>query len=186
MEVVVLNVDPNHRRISLGLKQVMANPWEEAKQKYPVGSVIKGPVRNITDFGIFVGVEDGIDGLVHISDFSWTKRIKDPKEIHNLFKKGDDVEAVVLDIDAENERLSLGIKQLTSDPWETLQLRYPMGSKVLGTVTSVTDFGVFVEIEEGIEGLIHNTQLGIDKGEEVAAAFPVGSHVETEVTNVDR
>jgi len=112
VEVVVLNVDPGHRRISLGLKQVMANPWEEAKEKYPVGSVVKGPVRNVTDFGIFVGIEEGIDGLVHISDLHWTKKIKHASE---LYKKGDDVEAVVLGVDVDNERISLSIKQMTPD-----------------------------------------------------------------------
>src|SRR4029077_18638597 len=137
VEVVVLNVDPGHRRISLGLKQVMANPWEEAKEKYPVGSVVKGPVRNVTDFGIFVGIEEGIDGLVHISDLHWTKKIKHPSE---LYKKGDMVEATVLGVNVENARFSLGIKQLTTDPWKIIAQRYPVGSKVKGQVTSVPDF----------------------------------------------
>ena len=120
----------------------------------------------------------GIDGLVHISDFSWTKRIKDPKEIQELFKKGDDVEAVVLDIDVTNERLSLGVKQLSQDPWETIAQRHPVGTKINGTVSAITEFGVFVEIENGVEGLIHNSQLGLDKGQDVAQTFPVGGKVE--------
>jgi predicted RNA-binding protein with RPS1 domain len=132
-----------------------------------------------------VALEDGIDGLVHISDFSWTKRIKDPKEIQELFKKGDEVEAVVLYIDITNERLSLGIKQLSEDPWDTIAQRHPVGTKVKGNVTAVTEFGVFVEIENGVEGLIHNSQLGLDKAQDVAQAFPVGTQVEAEVTNVD-
>jgi small subunit ribosomal protein S1 len=186
VEAVILGIDTEQQRISLGLKQLMPNPWEDLKNRIPVGSRVTGKVRSITEFGIFVGVEDGIDGLVHVSDFSWTKRIRDPKEIHDLYKKGDDVEAVVLDIDAENERLSLGVKQLQSDPWETIAQRYPVGAKVKGKISSITDFGLFVEIEEGIEGLIHISQLGIEKGEDLNAQFTVGQPVESEVTNIDR
>src|SRR6266487_346697 len=164
VEVVVLNVDPSHRRISLGLKQVMANPWESAKEKYPVGSVVKGPVRNITDFGIFVGIEEGIDGLVHISDLHCSKKIKHPSE---LYKKGDLVEARVLGVNVENERLSLGIKQLAPDPWKVVADRHPVGSKIKGQVTSVPDFGVFVRIEEGVEGLIHVPQLSTEERQEM-------------------
>jgi small subunit ribosomal protein S1 len=185
VEAVILGIDSEQQRISLGLKQLLPNPWDDLQRIHPIGSRVKGKVRSITEFGIFVGIEDGIDGLVHISDFSWTKRIKDPKEIQELFKKGDDVEAVVLDIDVSNERLSLGIKQLAEDPWDTIAQRHPVGTKVKGTVTAITEFGVFLEIENGVEGLIHNSQLGIDKGQEVAATFPVGSQVEAEVTNVD-
>jgi small subunit ribosomal protein S1 len=182
VEVVVLNVDPSHRRISLGLKQVMANPWEEAKEKFPVGTVIKGPVRNVTDFGIFVGIEEGIDGLVHISDLHWTKKIKHPSE---LYKKGDIVEARVLGINVENARFSLGIKQLTTDPWKIIAERYPVGSKVKGQITSVPDFGVFVRIEEGVEGLIHVSQLSTERVEKPSSLFKVGDEVEAEVINID-
>jgi small subunit ribosomal protein S1 len=182
VEVVVLNVDPGHRRISLGLKQVMANPWEEAKEKYPVGSVVKGPVRNVTDFGIFVGIEEGIDGLVHISDLHWTKKIKHPSE---LYKKGDIVEATVLGVNVENARFSLGIKQLTTDPWKIIAQRYPVGSKVKGQVTSVPDFGVFVRIEEGVEGLIHVSQLSSERVDKPSSLFKVGDSVEAEVINID-
>jgi small subunit ribosomal protein S1 len=182
VEVVVLNVDPGHRRISLGLKQVMANPWEAAKEKYPVGSIVKGPVRNITDFGIFVGIEEGIDGLVHISDLHWTKKIKHPSE---LFKKGDIVEARVLGVNVENERFSLGIKQLSTDPWKVIAERYPVGSKVKGQVTSVPDFGVFVRIEEGVEGLIHVSQLSTERVDKPSNLYKVGDEVEAEVINID-
>lgn len=182
VEVVVLNVDPNHRRISLGLKQVMANPWEEAKEKYPVGTVITGPVRNITDFGIFVGIEEGIDGLVHISDLHWTKKVKHPSE---LYKKGDVVEAKVLGINVENSRFSLGIKQMTPDPWKVVSDRYPAGSKVKGQVTSVPDFGVFVRIEEGVEGLIHVSQLSTERVDKPSSLYKVGDEVEAEVINID-
>ena len=186
VEAVVLGIETEQQRISLGLKQLMPNPWVSLHERHPIGSKIQGKVRSITEFGIFVGVEDGIDGLVHVSDFSWTKRVKDPKEIGEMFKKSQDVEAVVLDINIENERLSLGIKQLSEDPWETIAQRYPVGAKRKGRVTSITDFGVFVEIEEGIEGLIHNSQLGVDKGANVAETYPVDSQIECEVTNVDR
>ena len=182
VEVVILNVDPSHRRISLGLKQIMPNPWEQVKEKYPVGSVIKGPVRNVTDFGVFVGIEEGIDGLVHVSDFHWTRKIKHPSE---LYKKGDVVEAKVLGVDVQNERFSLGIKQLATDPWKLIAERYPVGSKVKGEVTSVPDFGVFVRLEEGVEGLIHVSQLSTERVDKSSSLFKVGDHVEAEVLHVD-
>jgi small subunit ribosomal protein S1 len=185
VEAQVLSVDAENQKINLGLKQLAPNPWEDLLQRHPIGSRVKGKVRSITEFGIFVGIEDNIDGLVHISDFSWTKRIKDPKEIHDLFKKGDEVEAVILDIDIDNERLSLGIKQASDDPWVTISQRFPLKSKVKGKIRSITDFGIFVEIEDGIEGLIHNTQLGIDKGEDVNSIYTVGQEIESEVTNID-
>jgi small subunit ribosomal protein S1 len=186
VEAVILGIDTEQRRISLGLKQLTPNPWEDLHLKHPIGTRVKGKIRSITDFGIFVGVEDGIDGLVHVSDFSWIKRVRDPQEIQDIYKKGDEVEAVVLDIDVANERLSLGIKQLTTDPWDTIPQRYPAGAKVKGKISSLTDFGIFVEIEEGIEGLIHNSQLGVDKEQNVGDLFKVGEPIEAEVTNVDR
>lgn len=182
VEVAVLNVDPGHRRISLGLKQIMANPWDAAKEKYPVGTIIKGPVRNITDFGIFVGIEEGIDGLVHISDLHWTKKVKHPSE---LYKKGDVVEAKVLGVNVENERLSLGVKQLAPDPWKVVAERFPVGAKVKGQVTSVPDFGVFVRIEEGVEGLIHVSQLSSERVEKPSSLYKVGDEIEAEVVSID-
>jgi small subunit ribosomal protein S1 len=182
VEVVVLNVDPGHRRISLGLKQVMANPWEAAREKYPLGSTVKGPVRNITDFGIFIGIEEGIDGLAHVSDLHWTKKVKHPSE---LFKKGDIVEAKVLGINVENERFSLGVKQMTTDPWKIIAERYPVGSKVKGQVTSVPDFGVFVRIEEGVEGLVHVSQLSSERVDKPSSLFKPGDEIEAEVINLD-
>ena len=156
VEVMVLAVDMENRRISLGMKQIEPNPWELVKEKYQVGDVIRGKIRNITDFGIFVGIEDGIDGLIHISDISWTERIKHPGDI---YKKGDDVEAKVLQIDTENERFSLGVKQLTDDPWVKTAELYPAGTKGSGKVTKVADFGAFVEIAPGVEGMIHISEL---------------------------
>ena len=149
---------------------------------HPVGSHIQGTVKHITDFGVFVGVEEGIDGLVHISDLHWTKKVKHPSE---LYKKGDEIEAVVLGIDVENERIALGVKQLTEDPWSTMAQRYPVGSRAKGKVTTVTDFGVFIELEEGIEGLIHVSQLSNERVDKPQALFQPGQEVEAEVTHVD-
>jgi small subunit ribosomal protein S1 len=182
VEVLVLNVDPLQRRIALGLKQVIPNPWLALKDKYPMGTVIKGPVRNVTDFGVFVEVEEGIDGLVHVSDLHWTKKVKHPAE---LYKKGDVVEAKVLGVDVQNQRLSLGIKQLSTDPWQVTAERYPVGSKVKGTVTSVPDFGVFVRLEEGVEGLVHVSQLSLERVDKPSSLYKVGDSIETEVIHID-
>ena len=182
VETVVLALDTPNRRISLGLKQIEPNPWEVIGEKFPLGTIIEGQVKNITDFGVFVGVDEGIDGLVHISDLSWTKRVKHPSEI---FKKGDTVKAVVLNIDRENERFSLGLKQLSPDPWESIPVKYAPGTIVSGKATSVTDFGVFLEIEEGIEGLIHVSELSQEKVESPKDIVKVGDALEAAVLNVD-
>jgi len=182
VEVQILDIDPANRRISLGLKQTEPNPWEQIRLEHPVNSQIRGKVKNITDFGLFVEVSEGIDGLVHISDLHWTRKVKHPSE---LYKKGDDVEAVVLGIDVDNERISLGIKQLAEDPWAQVPKRYPTGTRVRGTVTSVTDFGVFAELEEGVEGLIHVSQLSTERVDKPGTLFKPGDVVEAEVTNVD-
>ena len=166
VECQVLGIDQEAHRISLGLKQVEQNPWEQLAEKYPVGSKIKGKVRNLTEFGAFVEVEEGIDGLIHISDLSWTKRVKHPSEV---LKKGDTVEAVVLNIDAENQRLSLGLKQLATDMWDEFFSHHKVNDIVQGKVVRVTNFGAFVELHEGIEGLVHVSELDekrIDKPEE--------------------
>ena len=182
VEVMVLDLDPAHRRISLGLKQVSPNPWETVRATHPVGSRIHGKVKSITDFGVFIEVEEGIDGLAHISDLHWTRKIKHPSD---LFKKGDEVDAVILGIDIDNERISLGIKQSSADPWVTLQQEHPVGSRVNGKVTSVTDFGVFVEIADGIEGLVHISQLSTERVEKPSSLFEVGNEVEAEVIHID-
>jgi small subunit ribosomal protein S1 len=181
VEIVILNIDTDRRRVSLGMKQVTPNPWELVSENYPVGTVIEGEVKNITDFGLFIGIEEGIDGLVHISDISWTKRIKHPSE---LYKKGDKVRATVLNIDKDNERFSLGIKQLAMDPWQTIPDRYHVGTKVAGTVTNVTDFGVFLELEEGIEGLIHVSEVSREKLKTPVGKFNVGDPLSAKVVNV--
>ena len=163
VDAMVLGVDPAARRISLGLKQVESNPWHELAKKYPVSTRIKGRVRNLTEFGAFVEVEEDIDGLIHISDMSWSKRIKHPSE---LLKKGDVVEAMVLSIDADNQRLSLGLKQLATDIWDDFFSRHQVGSILEGKVTRMTNFGAFVELDEGIEGLIHVSEFDDTRGGE--------------------
>jgi len=156
VECVVLNVNPTERRISLGMKQLESNPWEQLHEKYPVGSNVEGKVRNLTDFGAFIEIEDGIDGLVHVSNMSWTKRIKHPSEV---VKKGDKVQAVVLAIEPENRRLSLGMKQLQPDAWETFFVQHRVGDVVKGKVLRIAQFGAFVELSEGIEGLCHQSEI---------------------------
>jgi len=183
VDVIVLNIDVPKKRISLGMKQVEPNPWDVIEEKYPVGTTIEGKIKNITDFGIFIGIDEGIDGLVHISDISWTKRIKHPAEI---YKKGQEIQAVVLNIGKDSERFSLGIKQLTSDPWDEIPEKYKQGTRVTGTVTNVTDFGIFVELEEGIEGLIHVSELPKDKIENPLSRFQVDDVIQAKVVNVSR
>jgi small subunit ribosomal protein S1 len=182
-EAIVLNIDSGNKRISLGLKQAEPNPWDLIGEKYPVGTTIAGKIKNITDFGIFIGIDEGIDGLVHISDISWTRRIKHPSE---LYRKGQEVQAVVLSIDKQNERFSLGIKQLAIDPWDQAPVKYKAGTRVTGTVTNVTDFGVFVELEEGIEGLIHVSELSKEKGGNPLSRFNVDDVIQARVINVSR
>ncbi len=181
VDVLVLDVEEESRKISLGMKQIEPNPWSLLEEKYPPGTRVTGTVRNVTNFGVFVGIEEGIDGLVHISDISWTAKIKDPKEIYN---KEDEVEAVVLKIDQENEKFSLGIKQLTPSPWQNFAQDHPLGSKVQGTVTSVVDFGVFVELGQGIEGLVFNNDISAgepDRREKLKS----GDEIEALVMRVD-
>ena len=182
INVMILDINTETKRISLGLKQTTANPWETLKQKYPEGSVIKGTIRNITNFGIFVGVEEGIDGLIHMSDISWKQRVKHPSE---MFKKGQEIEVMVLNIDVEHEKFSLGLKQIEKNPWEELSVKYPSGSIVTGKVTNITDFGIFVEIEEGIEGLVHISELSSRRVKSSAELFSVGDNVSAIVKNVD-
>jgi len=161
VEVVVLAVDLENHRISLGMKQTEQNPWELVLEKYQVGDVIRGKIRNITDFGVFVGIEEGVDGLIHVSDISWTERIKHPQD---LYKKGDEVEAKVLQIDVENMRFSLGIKQLQEDPYEAASRIFLPGTRAKGKVTRNAEFGSFVELSPGVEGLIHVTELDLEPG----------------------
>jgi small subunit ribosomal protein S1 len=164
------------------MKQIEDNPWTVIESQYPVGANVEGTVRNITNFGIFVGLDEGIDGLVHVSDISWTEQIKHPSE---KYQKGDVVNAVVLKIDKENEKFSLGIKQLEPNPWNDIQRKYPIGSDVTGPVTSVTDFGVFVRLGEGIEGLVYSSELAQERVENPAEVFKIGEDVTALVVKVD-
>ena len=179
VEAVVLDIDLEQKRISLGMKQLEENPWDLVEQNYPVGALLQGKVRNITDFGIFVGIEDGIDGLVHISDLSWSQRIRHPSE---RYKKGDEVEAKVLKIDKLNERFSLGIKQLSEDPWRSVPGKYFLGQTITGKIVHHTDFGLFVEMEEGVEGLVHISELGSDI---TSDAYEPNSTIKVEIISID-
>jgi small subunit ribosomal protein S1 len=182
VDAVVLGIDINNRKVSLGLKQLTENPWKTIADKYPAGTKIEGQIKNMTDFGMFIGIEDGIDGLVHVSDISWTRRIKHPGDV---YEKGQLVQAVVLKVDLENERLSLGIKQLEPDPWSLAPEKYRAGTKVTGKVTSLTDFGVFVELEEGIEGLIHVSELSREKVPSAKEFAAAGDTLEAVVLSCD-
>ncbi len=182
VEAVVLDVDERDRKISLGMKQIEENPWTVIEERYPVGTEVSGLVRNITNFGIFVGLEEGIDGLVHVSDISWTEQVKHPSE---RFEKGDEVKAIVLKIDKDNEKFSLGIKQLEPNPWEDILKKYTVGSKITGPVKNVTDFGVFVQLEEGIDGLVYSSELAAERIETPSEHFKEGQEITALVVKVD-
>jgi small subunit ribosomal protein S1 len=182
VEAVVLDIKPESRRISLGMKQVVPNPWDVIAEKYPVGTTIEGKIKNITDFGLFIGIDEGIDGLVHISDISWIKRIKHPSE---LYKKGDVIQAIVLDIEKESERFSLGIKQIQDDPWKTVAERYEVGKEITGTITNLTDFGIFIELEEGIEGLVHVSEISKEKIKTPVGKYNIGEVIAARVMNIN-
>src|SRR6187455_1017573 len=185
VEAVVLDIDPRQNRISLGIKQLEPNPFASLKEKYPPGTVVKGVVRNIADFGIFVEIEEGIDGLVHVSDLSWTQRVKHPSE---LFQKGDEVEAVLLNIDTgdgDKPKISLGIKQLVPDPWDRIPYEYPTGKIVDGKVLKVLDFGAFVELEKGVEGLVHVSEISEEHVEDPRTVLQPGTQVKVQVLHAD-
>jgi small subunit ribosomal protein S1 len=185
VEAVVLDVDVKQNRISLGMKQLEPNPYEQLTEKYPPGTVVKGLVRNIADFGIFVEIEEGIDGLVHISDMSWTQRVKHPSE---LFQKGDAVEAVLLNIDTgdgDKPKISLGIKQLVQDPWDRIPHDYPAGKVVEGKILKVLDFGAFVELEKGVEGLVHVSEISEEHVEDPRTVLQPGATVKVQILHAD-
>jgi small subunit ribosomal protein S1 len=183
VEVQVLALDEENRRISLGMKQLQTNPWNELKEAYPPGTIIEGEVKSVTDFGVFIGIEEGIDGMVHISDFSWTKRVNHPSE---LFNKDDKVRAVVLGVDIENERFSLGIKQLDSDPWTQVDQKFQIGTMHEVKVTKVADFGVFVELADDIEGLVHISELSTKRVGSPEEVCKVGDTIKAEVISIDQ
>ncbi len=182
VECQVLEIDPRNKRLSLGLKQLQENPWSALEAKYPPGAQIEGEVKSVTDFGVFVDIGEGIDGLVHVSDIAWTKKVAHPSE---RFKKGDKIKAMVLSIDKEAEKFSLGIKQLERDPWESARTKYRVGEGIEGRVTKVTDFGVFVELEEGIEGLVYVSEISDQRVEKPSDLVKVGDVVRAEVISLD-
>lgn len=180
VEVVVLDLDQEKKRLSLGMKQVYPNPWDIVAEKYPEGTILEAPIKNITEFGLFIGIEEGIDGLIHVSDISWTKKIRHPGD---LYKVGDIIRAKVLTVDKENQKFTLGIKQLTEDPWLKVPEKYPAGTIITGTVTNVTEFGLFVEVEEGIEGLVHVSELSTKKVKDPREIYKEGQSVTAKVLN---
>ncbi|WAC06839.1 MAG: 30S ribosomal protein S1 [Thermodesulfobacteriota bacterium] len=182
IEAIILSVDPPKKRISLGIKQLEPNPWNIVKEKYPVGTIIEGNIKNITEFGLFVGLDEGIDGFIHISDLSWTKKIKHPGEV---YKKGQKIQAIVLNIDEKQERFSLGIKQLEKDPWEGISHKYSPGEVFEGKVTNITDFGIFLELAEGIEGLIHISEINKDKAGKLSEFVKVGDYLKALIIHID-
>ena len=183
VEVVVLRVEKEHKKISLGLKQLLSNPWDDLRAKHPEGSVVEGVVKNVTDFGVFVDIGSEIDGLVHVSDISWSQRVKHPSE---MYKRGDRVQARVLKVDPESQKFSLSIKHLTLDPWAGIETRFKKGDVVAGKVSRVADFGVFVELADGVEGLVHVSELSREKVENPGSLFKAGDEVGAVVLGVDR
>ena len=183
VEAVVLGVNKEEQKISLGLRQLEANPWDEIEKKFTIGSRVKGTIRNMTAYGAFVELEEGIDGMIHVSDLSWTRKINHPSE---MFKKADEVEAEVIDIDKTNQRISLGIKQLSGDPWKTIDQKYKIGDLVKGKVSKLASFGAFVELQDDIDGLVHISQLSEDHVAKVKDVLKVGQEVEARVIKVDK
>ncbi len=183
IDAIVLGVNKEEQKISLGVRQLEPNPWDAIEQRYVIGSEVKGKIRNMTAYGAFVELEEGIDGMIHVSDLSWTRKINHPSEI---LKKGDDVEAVVLDIDKVNQRISLGIKQLESDPWKEIDQKYKIGDLVKGKVTKLASFGAFVQLQDDIDGLVHISQLSEEHVAKVKDVLKVGQDVEARVIKVDK
>ena len=183
VQVVVLSVDVENQKIALGIRQTQDNPWDTVQERFPVGSKIKGKVRNFTAYGAFVELEEGIDGMIHVSDMSWTRKINHPSE---CLQKGQEVEAVVLDVNPKEQRISLGLKQAQQDPWDEIAKKFPVGSVVKGKVSKIAAFGAFVELEDGVDGLVHISQISDQRIEKVKDALDVGQEVEARIVKVDR
>lgn len=183
VNVVVLSVDIENQKIALGIRQTQENPWDTVQERFPVGSKIKGKVRNFTAYGAFVELEEGIDGMIHVSDMSWTRKINHPSE---CLQKGQEVEAVVLDVNPKEQRISLGLKQAQEDPWDEIAKKFPVGSTVKGKVSKIASFGAFIELEDGVDGLVHISQISDQRIEKVKDALDVGQEVEARVVKVDR
>ena len=183
VQVVVLSIDVENQKIALGIRQTQDNPWDTVQDRFPVGSKVKGKVRNFTAYGAFVELEEGIDGMIHVSDMSWTRKINHPSE---CLQKGQEVEAVVLDVNPKEQRISLGLKQAQTDPWTEIATKYPVGMVVKGKVSKIASFGAFVELEDGVDGLVHISQISDQRVEKVKDALDVGQEVEARVVKVDR
>ena len=183
VNVVVLSVDVENQKIALGIRQTQENPWDTVQDRFPVGSKIKGKVRNFTAYGAFVELEEGIDGMIHVSDISWTRKINHPSE---CLQKGQEVEAVVLDVNPKEQRISLGLKQAQQDPWDEIAKKFPVGSTVKGKVSKIASFGAFIELEDGVDGLVHISQISDQRIEKVKDALDVGQEVEARIVKVDR
>ncbi|MCC6414964.1 MAG: 30S ribosomal protein S1, partial [Opitutaceae bacterium] len=183
VEAVVLGIQKDEQKISLGLRQLEPNPWDMVRHNYPIGARVSGKVRNMTTYGAFIELEEGIDGMVHVSDMSWTRKVNHPSEV---LKKGDEVEATVLDVDPQQQRISLGMKQLTDDPWADIDSHFKIGDVVVGTVTKLTSFGAFVDLKDGIDGLVHISQISEERIEKVKDVLKPGQQVSARVIKIDR
>jgi small subunit ribosomal protein S1 len=183
IQAVVLGVQKEEQKISLGTRQLDTNPWDMARHNYPVGARVRGKVRNLTTYGAFVELEEGIDGMVHVSDMSWTRKINHPSE---MVKKGDEVDALVLDVDADSQRISLGMKQLSTDPWDEIETHYKIGDVVKGTVSKITSYGAFIELDNDIDGLVHISQISEERIETIKDVLDEGAEVEARVIKIDK
>ncbi|MFP4282626.1 MAG: 30S ribosomal protein S1, partial [Opitutales bacterium] len=183
VEAVVLGINKEEQKISLSIRQLEPNPWDMARHNYPVGARVRGKVRNLTSYGAFVELEEGIDGMVHVSDMSWTRKINHPSE---AVKKGDEIDAIVLDVDAHGQRISLGMKQLSNDPWDEIDTHFKIGDLVKGTVSKITSYGAFIELADGIDGLVHISQISEERIEKVKDVLNQGDQIEARVIKIDR
>jgi small subunit ribosomal protein S1 len=183
IEAVVLGINREEQKISLGLRQLEANPWDKAQEKYPPGTRVKGKIRNLTSYGAFIELEEGMDGMIHVSDMSWTRKINHPSEV---IKKGDEVEAIVLEVDKANQRIAVGMKQLTSDPWEGIDQMYKVGDLVTGKVTKLASFGAFIGLQHEIDGLVHISQISEERIDKIKNVLKVDQEVTARVIKIDR
>ena len=183
IEAVVLGITREEQKISLGLRQLETNPWDKAQEKYPPGARVKGKIRNLTSYGAFIELEEGLDGMIHVSDISWTRKINHPSEV---LKKGDEVEAVVLEVDKSNQRIAVGIKQLTQDPWENIDKLYKVGDLVTGNVSKLASFGAFIGLQHEIDGLVHISQISEDRVDKIKNVLKVGQEVTSRVIKIDK
>ena len=183
IQAVVLGIQREEQKISLGTRQLDANPWDMARHNYPVGARVRGKIRNLTTYGAFVELEEGIDGMVHVSDMSWTRKVNHPSEV---VKKGDEVDATVLDVDADSQRISLGMKQLSSDPWDEIETHYKIGDVVKGKATKITNYGAFIELDNDIDGLVHISQISEERIEAIKDVIDEGAEVEARVIKIDK